>query len=49
MCERCKIIERRIEQYQSLGRQIGDRRTLDALIKLTQELEAEKLALHPSD
>ena len=47
MCEKCNTINDRISHYLLLVRQITDQQTLDAIKLLTQELDAQKLALHP--
>jgi hypothetical protein len=47
MCERCIKIDATIERDRRLAAAITDRSTLDALKKLTEQLNAEKVALHP--
>ena len=46
MCEKCKLIDDRIERYKDLARRINDQQTLDGIKRLIQELEAQKPALH---
>jgi hypothetical protein len=47
MCNRCAELDGKIEHYQRLSRMVTDQPTLDAIEKLTGELRAEKVALHP--
>jgi hypothetical protein len=47
MCEKCIEIDAKIDRYQTMSRLITDQPTLDAIKKLTDELNAEKVALHP--
>jgi hypothetical protein len=47
MCEKCIAIDAKIERYQNLSRWIVDQPTLDAIKRLTDELNGEKVALHP--
>jgi hypothetical protein len=47
MCEKCVEIDAKIERYENISRWITDQPTLDAIKKLTGELKAEKVSLHP--
>jgi hypothetical protein len=44
---KCADLDGKIEHYQCLSRMITDQPVLDAIKKLTGELRAEKVALHP--
>ena len=46
MCERCKEIDRKIERYRALAKQILDSITNEETEKLVQDLIAERAALH---
>jgi len=45
ICEKWRSINDRLNRYRGLGRRVADRQTLDE-IKLIQQLEAQKLAVH---
>ena len=47
MCERCVEIDATIERYKRISGGTTDQPTLDAIEKLTDQLKAEKAALHP--
>lgn len=47
MCEKCSEIDATIAHYRGLARQITDRQALDATARVTRNLEAQKVALHP--
>jgi hypothetical protein len=47
MCDKCKALDDKIEQYRRLAAAITDRQMLDGLQKLIAEAEAQKAALHP--
>lgn len=47
MCERCCEIDDQIERYRQLTASLTDKLFLDAIAIITDDLEAEKLALHP--
>jgi hypothetical protein len=47
MCEKCIEIDGKIAHYQRMSHFIIDQPTLDAIKKLTEQLQAEKVALHP--
>ena len=45
ICEKWRSIDDRISRYRGLGRRVADQQTSDG-IKLIQQLEAQKLAVH---
>jgi len=47
MCDKCRPIDERMARYRRLQSQIDDQQTVDSLVRLVQELEAQKLVLHP--
>jgi hypothetical protein len=47
MCEKCQEIDRKIERYRTLGKQVSDPMTHEEAEKLIERLKAEKAALHP--
>ena len=47
MCERCEEIDRSIERYRRIAKQIPDRDFNDRARQAIDELKAEKAALHP--
>jgi hypothetical protein len=47
MCEKCDEIEKKIVRYQDIRRQIADQFTVDQIIRLIAEMQAQKAALHP--
>jgi hypothetical protein len=49
MCEKCREIDARVEHYRQLAAHLTDRQTLDAIQRIINELEQEKVALHPSN
>jgi hypothetical protein len=49
MCDKCDLINDQISHYLRLSRRLTDQQTLDAITRLTQELDAQKLALHPKE
>lgn len=48
MCEKCEEIDKKIEHYRLIVRQILDQEFNDRAKTLIAELEAEKAALHPT-
>jgi hypothetical protein len=47
MCEKCQEIDRKIERYRTLAKQVSDPMTHEEAKKLIDKFEAEKGALHP--
>jgi hypothetical protein len=47
MCDKCREIDDRIEQYRRLAASINDKLTVDRIEELVARLDAEKAALHP--
>ena len=47
MCEKCVEIDKKIEHYNWVAAQVGDKRTLQGIDELIQQHKAEKRALHP--
>jgi hypothetical protein len=47
MCEKCEVLDGRIEHYQRLARIITDKQTIDGIQELVTKLKAERAALHP--
>ena len=48
MCEKCTEIDRRLERLRYLQGRLTDPQTLDGIVTLLAELEAQKKALHPA-
>ncbi len=49
MCERCGEIDKTIERYRRITRQIPDREFNHRAKQMIADLEAEKAALHPQE
>jgi hypothetical protein len=47
MCEKCIEINEKIERCRNIQRSIDDQATVDGVVKLIADLEAQKAALHP--
>jgi hypothetical protein len=47
MCERCIELDGKIEHYQRLAAGITDQRTLDGIKTLIEQMQAQKVGLHP--
>jgi hypothetical protein len=48
VCERCIKIDIQIERYRQIAKMISDEITLDGIDSTIADLEAQKLALHPT-
>jgi hypothetical protein len=48
MCDKCVDIDKAIERFRNVQRSILDQVTLDRAKEMIAELEAKKVALHPS-
>jgi hypothetical protein len=49
MCDKCIELDAKIERCRELATWIDDRLTLEAFKQLSDQLQAEKAALHPKD
>jgi hypothetical protein len=47
MCDKCQELEKKIERYRRLAFSINDQLTIDQLNQVIENLEAEKVKLHP--
>jgi hypothetical protein len=47
MCDKCAKLDKKIEHYETMLVSIGDRVTVERLMALVAELQAQKAALHP--
>lgn len=47
MCDKCDDIDRKIERYRWIQRNIFDQMAVDGIEKLIAKLGAEKAELHP--
>jgi hypothetical protein len=47
MCEKCVELDKKIEHYRSMSPRITDQATLDGIQKLIEQMQAQKVALHP--
>jgi hypothetical protein len=47
VCEKCKPIDADLERYRRLKARLTDRKTLEGIARLMDELERQKKALHP--
>jgi hypothetical protein len=47
MCDKCAKLDKKIEHYETMLVSIGDRVTVERLMALVGELQAQKAALHP--
>ena len=47
MCDKCVALDKKIDHYEKMLISIGDRVTVDRLMALVGDLQAQKLALHP--
>jgi hypothetical protein len=47
MCDKCTKLDKKIEHYETMIVSIGDRVTVERLMALVAELQAQKTALHP--
>jgi hypothetical protein len=49
MCEKCVEIDRTIERCERGIASVGDRVTVERLMALIEDLQAQKVALHPEE
>jgi hypothetical protein len=47
MCDKCDEIDKTIDRYRRIQQRIFDQQLIDGAQKLIDDLEADKLALHP--
>jgi hypothetical protein len=47
MCDKCVALDRKIDHYEQMLISIGDRVTVERLMALIADLQAQKVALHP--
>jgi hypothetical protein len=47
MCEKCIELDGKIAHYQRLAAGITDQRTLDGIKTLIEQMQAQKVVLHP--
>jgi len=46
MCDKCKELDEKIGHYQRIASSITDQLTIDRIKKLTEDMQAKKIALH---
>ena len=49
MCEKCVVLDSKIEHYRVLASRITDQPTLDGINQLIERMQAQKAALHPEE
>jgi hypothetical protein len=47
MCDKCQELQKKIDRYRRLAVSINDQLTIDQLNQVIENLEAEKVKLHP--
>jgi hypothetical protein len=47
MCDKCEKLDKKIEHYETILVSIGDRATVERLMTMIADLQAQKAALHP--
>src|SRR5258708_36195663 len=47
MCDKCAKLDKKIEHYETILVSIGDRATVERLMAMIADLQAQKAALHP--
>jgi hypothetical protein len=47
MCDKCEQLDKKIEHYEKILVSIGDRVTVERLVALIDDLQAQKAVLHP--
>jgi hypothetical protein len=47
MCDKCDVLDAKIEHYRKLTSGIFDRLTLEGIAGRIKEMEAQKVQLHP--
>jgi hypothetical protein len=47
MCDKCQELDKKIEHYRRIVSRITDQLTNERVEKLIEEMQAQKVALHP--
>jgi hypothetical protein len=47
MCDKCVELDKRIEHYRKISLSISDQVTVEGIKTLIEDLQAQKVALHP--
>jgi hypothetical protein len=47
MCETCVELDKKIEHYRNMASRITDQQMLDGIKVLIEQMQAQKVALHP--
>jgi hypothetical protein len=47
MCDKCAQLDKKIEHYETMIVSLGDRVTVERLMAMVADLQAQKAALHP--
>jgi hypothetical protein len=47
MCEKCTELDSKIEHYRFMASRIADQAMLDGIKGLIEQMQAQKVALHP--
>jgi hypothetical protein len=47
MCDKCEELDKKIDHYETILVSIGDRATVERLMAMIADLQAQKAALHP--
>ena len=47
MCDRCTELDERLRRYRKISDSINDQLTIDRIKGMIDDLEAQKVALHP--
>ena len=49
MCEKCAELDKKIERCERAVVSVGDRVTVERLMAMVKDLQAQKAALHPEE
>jgi hypothetical protein len=49
MCEKCAELDKKIERCERAVVSVGDRATVERLMAMVKDLQAQKAALHPEE
>jgi hypothetical protein len=49
MCEKCAELDEKIERCERVVVSVGDRVTVERIMAMIEDLQAQKAALHPED
>jgi hypothetical protein len=47
MCDKCAVLDKKIDHYEQILISIGDRVTVERLHAMIADLQAQKVILHP--